>query len=235
MIEPENYTPLSIDQKNHWNDFATHLKSVGGNISDAGKHLEGFKKDNPDTSLTKEMIPHAEYEINQLKTGVEHPTLKPEDLKYAQNLMTPAYKNGNSLMYPVTKDGKHIEEIATGKGGKLPPDTQPLPAPNYDDPNSRLDYAKKFTAKYGNLMQGRGDTPLRINETPYSGSASAKELSTRAATKVGLDPALLYSSAMEEGMSGLFADKKGKVDYSGDEKFPISGFVSFGTDNFSDR
>ena len=114
-----------------------------------------------------------------------------------------------------------------------PPDKIPLP--NYADPTSRLNYAQQWTKKYGPLMQGRGDTPLRINETPDTGSDTSKNLSTKAAKSLGLDPALLYSSAMEEGMSGLYPGKKGDVDYSGDEKFPVSGYVSFGLDTFADK
>ena len=42
---------------------------------------------------------------------------------------------------------------------------------------------------------------------------------------------------MEEGMRGLFptAKNKGKIDYSGDDKYPISGMVSFGLDHFGER
>lgn len=116
-----------------------------------------------------------------------------------------------------------------------------IPLPDYTNPESRLGYAKQFTQKYGPLMSGRGDTPLRINEVPatWKDKLTSKELSTNAATKLGLDPALLYSSAMEEGMSGLYPgkDEKGKdkeVDFSGDENFPVSGYVNFGLDNFSD-
>ena len=110
-----------------------------------------------------------------------------------------------------------------------------IPLPDYNNPASRLEYAKKFREKYGTLMQGRGDTPLRINETPFGGTASAKELSIRAAKGVGLDPALLYASSMEEGMSGIFPDAKGEYDYSGDENFPTQGSASFGLDNFVSR
>jgi len=112
-----------------------------------------------------------------------------------------------------------------------------IPRPDYQNPGSRLQYAKAWTQKYGPLMQGRGDTPLRVNEVPEGtddDQLTAKEMSEKAASKLGLDPALLYSSAMEEGMSGLWGSGKKLVDFSGDDKYPIDGFVNFGLDNFSD-
>jgi hypothetical protein len=137
----------------------------------------------------------------------------------------------------VEKVSGHLQTLqGDDKKKPVPPKEEPkeIPKPDYDDPNSRLKYAEEFSKKYGPEMHGRGDTPLRVNETPDSGSASAKEMSTKAASKYGLDPATFYSSSMEEGMSGLFGDKKGKVDFSGDDKHPISGYVSFGLDNFND-
>lgn len=108
-----------------------------------------------------------------------------------------------------------------------------IPLPNYDDPKSRLQYAQNWTKKYGPLMQGRGDTPLRINETPQFGTSTAKNMSLAAAKGVGLDPALLYSSAMEEGLSGNFADANGEFKYerSGQsDKFPVNSSSDFGLD-----
>ena len=109
-----------------------------------------------------------------------------------------------------------------------------LPLPDYNNPDSRLNYAKGFTQKYGPLMAQRGDTPLRINEIPDTGTDTSKNLALKTAKGLGLDPALLYSSAMEEGMSGLYPDKNKQVDYSGNEKFPVNGFANFGLDTFSD-
>jgi hypothetical protein len=129
-------------------------------------------------------------------------------------------------------------EPPTGGDKDKPKPPERIPLPDYNDPQSRLNYAKAWVAKYGSLMEKRGDTPLRINEKPEWGTASAKELSIKAAKNVGLNPALLYASAMEEGMSGLyprkFEGKADQVDFSGDDAFPVSGFVNFGVDNFSD-
>lgn len=108
-----------------------------------------------------------------------------------------------------------------------------IPKPDYKDATSRLQYAQSWKQKYGPLMQERGDTPLRVNDTPQFGKSTSKEMSSMAATKLGIDPALLYSSAMEEGMSGSFADLKGeyKYDRSGQsDKFPVNSSSDFGLD-----
>jgi hypothetical protein len=116
-----------------------------------------------------------------------------------------------------------------------------IPLPNYSDPESRLRYAQTFTQKYGPLMSGRGDTPLRINEIPAWGKGKAKDLAIAASQKLGLDPAVLYSSAMEEGMSGIYPhvfkgrEKDGLlVQSSGNKDYPVSGYINFGLDNFAD-
>lgn len=130
------------------------------------------------------------------------------------------------------------------KAASIPPDRIPLP--NFNDAASRGNYLKQWQGKYGSL-EGRGDTVLKVNETPRTGSATAKEISAKAAGKYGLDPALLYSSAMEEGMSGLFKDKSGidtkhrkpsdfgYQDYYGDKEYPIEGKENFGLNTFADR
>lgn len=112
-----------------------------------------------------------------------------------------------------------------------------IPRPDYNDPASRLNYAKQIVQKYGPLMSGRGDTFLRVNEIPKGGTETAKNLSVKAFSKLGIDPALGYASAMEEGMSGEFKDKAGDYPYedSPNKDFPITGSASYGLDNFVSR
>ncbi len=119
--------------------------------------------------------------------------------------------------------------------GNPVPKSDVIPAPDYKDPKSRQAYAEAFVKKYGDVMHNRADTPLRINETMDEATGSAKDLSIKAAKPLGLDPALLYASSMEEGMSGLFKDKNGVSDFSGNMKYPTGGFRSFGLDNFADQ
>lgn len=128
-----------------------------------------------------------------------------------------------------------------GGNGDPTPTSERIPLPNYNDPESRLKYAQAFTQKYGPLMSGRGDTPLRINEIPAWGKGKSRDLAMAASKNLGLDPALLYSSAMEEGMSGIYPhvfkgrEKEGLlVQSSGNKDYPVSGYINFGVDNFAD-
>jgi hypothetical protein len=263
---PDNYTPLSSDQKTQWNGFASYLgqQKLGNSLDENPElghaYMQQYSARNPDFKLTPDQIPHIQYEQQQIRSGNNPLAPLGNDSYYARKTSEP---NGqiNSLtansFYPTvaTRDsrGKVITDYGTdtdkflaenpdaggpgqpvsNDGGKPGvPIRIPLPT---DDPNSRLAYAKAFTAKYGPLMSGRGDTPLRINETPEGASDTSKNISTAIGKKLGIDPALLYSSAMEEGMSGMFPDKKGMVDASDDEKYPVQGSASFGLDTFVSR
>lgn len=129
-------------------------------------------------------------------------------------------------------------ESATG-GGDKEKDKKAAPAkiplPNYDDPKSRLAYATAIKEKY-KLPAGYGDTFLRINETPdtRTDSLNTRQLIAKTAPASGLPPSLFHTSAMVEGMSGLYPyGKNNDVDFSGDEKYPVSGFKNFGLDTFA--
>lgn len=149
--------------------------------------------------------------------------------------------------YSTIHDNPEVEKIKYSLNNKDNLSTSnKIPLPNYDDPKSRENYLHQWAKKYGNL-EGRGDTVLKVNEIPRGGSSTAKNISIKAAKKFGLDPALLYSSSMEEGMSGLFKDKSGLdtrhrkpgefgyQDFYGDKEFPINGGQSFGFQTFADR
>jgi hypothetical protein len=117
---------------------------------------------------------------------------------------------------------------------------------NYNDPASHTAFLNSWQKLYGNL-EGRGDTVLKIDQVPRTGSDTMKNISTRYGKQYGIDPALLYSSAMEEGASGLFknqngTDTKGRKpgdfgyqDYYGDKDYPINGGQSFGFQTFAER
>jgi len=121
-----------------------------------------------------------------------------------------------------------------------------IPRPNWNDPASRSKFLTNIAGKYGNL-EGRGDTIMKLNEVPRGGSDTMKNIAIKAASKYGIDPALLHASAMEEGASGLFKDLSGKdtkgrkpgefgyQDDFGDKEYPINGSNSFGLNTFSER
>jgi hypothetical protein len=250
---PKGYTPLSVQQRGEWNSFLDYAGQQKGVDLDkdpqAGINLlNQYKKLNPNTTLTPNHIAAAQYEAYQIRKGDKFGNLTPEQLKYVRQGLPDTYLNKPvpdptgrfdsataNLYYPQKGTyGNDIEGYATGKatGAPPPPAKGTIPLPNYDDPASRLNYAKTWTKTYGPLMQGRGDTPLRVNEIPQGASGTAKNMSIKTASKLGLDPALLYSSAMEEGMSGLFPNQKGEVSDNGEKGYPISGSTDFGLDQF---
>lgn len=138
---------------------------------------------------------------------------------------------------------KVLLKVDGSKSGDPKPSTPPerIPLPDYNNPESRLKYAQMFTQKYGPLMAGRGDTPLRINEIPAWGKGKSRDLAVTASQGLDIDPAVLYSSAMEEGMSGIYPhvfkgrEKDGLlVQSSSNKDYPVSGYINFGVDNFAD-
>jgi hypothetical protein len=112
-----------------------------------------------------------------------------------------------------------------------------IPLPNYADPASRLKYAQNYYNQYPQVGHGYGDTPLRVNEKPEYGEDTPKNMVTPIARKLGLNPALVYAGAMDEGMSGFWKDKDGNIStseiMSGD--YPVSGYANFGLDTFADK
>ena len=130
----------------------------------------------------------------------------------------------------------------TTSGDPAPKSANRIPLPDYKNPESRLSYATSFKKKYApESLPGFGEIPLRVNEKPVYGSDTSKNLAVKAATEVGLDPALFYASSMIEGQSGLYVgaakDEKGNPayrGYTGDKNFPVSGLWGFGLDSFQD-
>lgn len=262
---PAGYTPITPQQRGEWNTFLDYLKGQGNiNLSDPQVGLNFFnqyKQNNPNFSLTAEQIPFIQYENNQLRTGQSLGDINADQLKTLRSGLTPNFLNTTDTYksyYPQYRAGSqnfgtNYEDYLKYKSGgpvtvptAIPPTAAPvsnasptigtIPKPDYSNPQSRLDYAHAITKQYGPLMQGRGDTFLKVNEVPETDvdTQTPKEFTNDAAKKLGLNPSLLYASAMEEGMSGLWHDKKGQIDASWDDDYPISGFVSFGLDNFSD-
>lgn len=233
-------------------------------------YVEKYKSENPGTSVSADMIPHVQYEQSQLRSGESFAGMSPEQTRVLRKQLSPEYVNrpvpeGSSLgsglsrmYYPEFKKGDknygtdaeaYFKDFSTvpkseDKPGKENDGT--IPKPDYNDPKSRGAYLGKWQKKYGSL-EGRGDTVLKVNETPRGGSDTAKKLVEKSAKEYGLDPALLYSSAMEEGMSGLFKNKDGTdtkhrkpgdfgyQDFYGDKEFPINGGQNFGFQTFAER
>lgn len=147
---------------------------------------------------------------------------------------------------PVDAPAPTIAPTIFNKPAGPTPPSNTIPLPDFNNQASRSNYLSQWGKKYGDL-EGRGDTVLKVNEVPRGASDTAKNLVTKSAQEYGLDPALLYSSAMEEGMSGLFKNKDGTdtkhrkpgdfgyQDFYGDKEFPINGGQNFGFQTFAER
>src|ERR1700743_1341697 len=238
-------------------------------------YIENYRKDNPGTSVNMDMVARVQNDHNELRSGESFSGMSPEQTRVLRKQLNPEYikravPEGSALgssmsrmYYPEFKRGgknygtdaeeyfkdfatipaKSKEEEKTGdKSGKTKEDI--IPHPNYDDPASRANYLKQWGKKYGDL-EHRGDTVLKVNEVPRGASGPIKQVATKAAKEYGIDPALLYSSFMEEGGSGLFKNKDGTdtrgrkpgeygyQGFYGDKEFPINGNESLGMPNFN--
>lgn len=273
---PAGYKPLTPSQRREWNDMLDHLQSEGtaGNKDldatdkNAGASaIDKYRKENPDSTISPDMVSHVQYEHQQLRSGKSFPGMSDEQLGFVRSQLNPEFMNRkvdssgkfgsdtSRMYYPTFKSGDDNygadmsklfseENISKGKGEKAGSNTIPLP--NYSDTSSRQNYLKSWSKKYGDL-EGRGDTVLKLNEVPRGGSDTMKNISVKTAKQYGIDPALLYSSAMEEGASGLFKDKSGLdtkhrkpgeagyEDNYGDKQYPINGGQSFGFQTFNQR
>ena len=91
---PQGYKPLSIKQRQDWNSFVRYLnrdakigdKIAGGNpeLDKRDKSigldmLKNYAKANPGFEITPELIPHVQYEIQQLKQNNSLPGLIPSE------------------------------------------------------------------------------------------------------------------------------------------------------------
>jgi hypothetical protein len=111
-----------------------------------------------------------------------------------------------------------------------------IPRPKPDDKKSVQEYRNQLHKKYPG-MKDREDLPEYLNTTYETEKSTVKELVDKSGRQSGIRPSLFYASAMEEGMRGLFPTEKnkGQIDYSGHDKYPISGHQNFGLDRFGEN
>jgi hypothetical protein len=79
-------------------------------------------------------------------------------------------------------------------------------------------------------MAGRNTDEALAGQTFQDATKPYKDLVLDASQKTGIPPELLFSSINEEGLR----DMVHKDEYSGDDKYPISGYAHFGLDTFGD-
>jgi len=220
LLQPENYTPLSVQQRTDWNNNAP-----------------------------PELAPHAQYEISQFKNGNSFGNLTPEQLSYAKQGLPDSYLSGNSMKYPEFKKGS-IDfgtdmERYLGMPTTVPPTTTPGTTPPTVHPT-----ADQLKVKYASnpylREQGRYNWGNKLdNEFPIAGG-KVRDAVTQAAQFNKIDPALLYGSAMEEGMSGAvdpkYSDNASEAYVNWSEKnkekaaeYPVDSFFNYGLDTFADQ
>ena|ERR1700743_2999653 len=100
MEAPKNFRQPTPQERKDWNDFLDYLgtNKVGGS-TDLDKrdqslgltYLNKYRKANPKTTVTADMIPNYQYDQYLLRKGDSYPGLTPEQLKYVRNGLNPAY------------------------------------------------------------------------------------------------------------------------------------------------
>jgi hypothetical protein len=102
------------------------------------------------------------------------------------------------------------------------------------DPNitpKPVEDAQYYLNKYGQYMGGGRYTDKELaDQTLPDSSKPYKELVIETAKKDGIAPEILFSSLNEEGVRQMVHNNE----YSGDDKYPISGYAHFGLDTFGD-
>lgn len=148
-------------------------------------------------------------------------------------------QNNSSTDNMKKNNGGLIQKYADGG---IPGD----PVPASTTPAKKLTAAeikKKYNNPYTNNGREQWGEYLETKKLPFSHSTVKKAI-YNAAQSSGLDPALLYSSAMEEGLrEGIdkpdnvseaysMATSKKKFD---ENEYPIDGFRTYGLDTFGDQ
>lgn len=280
---PKKKEPTKVSttpaQRRDWNDFLDYLQKSGvagsKELDQLDKnalkpHLDQYRKDNPNTSVSEDLIPVVQREHEELRTGDSFAGMSPEQTRVMRKQFNDSFvsraiaKQGmpfdstlSRQYYPTFKKGdkdygtdaeSYMKDFATppGKEGGGAGKEGMIPYPDYKDQKSRNQYLQNWQKKYGDL-QGEGDTVLKVDETPRGANESIKNVVTKAAKEYDIDPALLYSSFMKEGGSGLFKNndgtdtrhrKPGEFGYQGfygDKEYPINGNESFGVPDFAKR
>lgn len=159
-------------------------------------------------------------------------------LKYVKNGVT-----ANPATAASNASSQAASQAATGNPNASVSSTTPQQQSAYPD---RATLKKKYSSnKYLNDDQGRYNWGNKLDSDFLSGpGGNVRQAIYSAARQNNIDPSLLYSSAMEEGMSGRVNEhNKDDVSAAYDEwynankdtakKFPIDSFRNYGLDQFA--
>jgi len=267
-VPPKGYKPLSATQRRDWNDMLDDMQKSGIAGSkdldqpdkNVGKsYIEKYRKEHPGTTVSEDLIPHIQYEQQAFRTGDEFPGLSKEQLGVLRKQVNPDYLKRptadpgtpfNSTLsreyYPQFKKGdkSYGTDMASYLKDYATTPKKEESATDGTPPPTREQLKEKYKDNPYLMDQGRYNWGSKLNtDFPISGG-NVKEAVVKAAKMNGIDSALLYSSAMEEGMSGSVDEKaSGKasshyVDWSEKnkstaEKYPVDGFYNYGLDQFA--
>lgn len=269
---PPKYKPVPSTKRKEWNDYLDYLQKEGiagsKDLDAPDKNVgltvfEKYKKENPHVSLSKDDIKDIQYEQQQFRKGQSFPGATPEQTKILRSQVNPKYferpisepgQPFNSALsreyYPQLKS-KSGKDYGTDIEGFVKdyyhPDNNKPPEKKSDIQQQALD-SNKLKEKYKDnpylSEQGRYNWGSKLSKDfPLTGG-NVKEAVLNAAQLNKIDPALLYSSAMEEGMSGSVDEKASErasshyVDWSEKNKdkaenYPVYGFYNYGLDQFA--
>lgn len=267
---PEGYVPQTSEQRKKWNDYLDAVNKEGGSNSDGG-FLEKYNKENPDKAIDPKTVPFIQYEQKALRSGDSFPGMTDSQLKVFRQQLNPDYVKRDvdsgisKAYYPTLKkgdvdygtdiDGYVKDNLSGGKGGKNDGD-EIIPLPDFKNAKSRGQFTSAYKKKYGDIFKdvpssiqyAIGDIPLNVNQIPRAAKDTSKNIVQKYGKDYDIDPALLYTSFMAEGGSGLYKSeatgldtrnrKPGEYGYQafyGDKDFPVNGPESFGFTTFSDR
>jgi len=260
---PKNYKPLSVAQRTDWNGFLDYVgKTPNVNLSNSNALFAQYKKSNPNFSLSPTDLQNIQYEQYQLRKGEKFGNMDQTQLKYIRQGLPEAYLNKplgeingkltpetSKLYYPqIGNYGTDIENYYKAKTGQPSmPITSPLvgnPVIPTTTPVDSIALKKKYASNPYLADQGRYNWGSKLNnEFPLTGG-KVKDAIQSASKMNGVDPALLYSSAMEEGMSGSVDAKysgnasEAYVDWAEKnndkaEEYPVDSFYNYGLDQFA--
>lgn len=239
--------PLTNDQRTQWNGFLDQLNGQPVTADAMNAHAQA----NPDFSIKPEMIPQIEQEHAAIKTGNSFGNLNADQLNAARAGMSPTFIGQTDLSksyYPQFKVGSkdfgtNIEGYSAFKSGNAPvPTSEATGGPGKPIDSNAL--KTKYASNPYLMDQNRYNWGAKLdNEFPLGGG-KVRDAISNASTFNKVDPALLYGSAMEEGMSGAVDPKysdnasEAYVAWQGKnadkaDQYPVDGFYHYGLDTFA--
>lgn len=102
VVAPKGYKPSTADDRRKWNSFLDFLdkKGVSGSKdldskdrSLGKKYLDEYNKANPDSAVSEDFVPKAQYENYLIRKKGQFPGLSDNQAKYAFGRLSQAYKD----------------------------------------------------------------------------------------------------------------------------------------------